>query len=306
MDPPEWYKRPLVAEIADIFGHPKPVEIVTEKQFDYGQDRLQVLARSPWHEMETRRDSFYLMDLAYCGLQQDLFDYAFPGFLIRWWEGLVAQASAAHGETDIYFAIWHGQVFNKMMPLERRTRVMEWMTRAFIDALDAWSGWTTWQYSEGTNHHFLWTFNSLGRTLPVTPSLWKQMSNVSTPGRAQFWILIGTGLAYPTNEVPWIPPWTPDGGGGGVYIEESDDQIYTAGYLSENVDFLRQELTLESLRQRIEEGLQLVLDDQGRLASEDILLRLRTSPDYMLRKLQWLNRRLGIPDLDAEADEPMN
>lgn len=244
---PEFYDRPMVRRLQEIFGFPEAPSKVTEQQFDYLQDELDALARLQWHQIGASELSIYLMDLCYATLQQELFDYLFPTALIRWWEGLLSRTGGPEGACDFYRAVDHGAALYKMMNVERQQQVCHWMVDAYMDGVDAWGGLlsTAYRGPGGPNdlHGPLWSFNSLGKSVPILEAILERLMDVSTLGRAQWWLVFASGLIWRENECPAVPPWTSDGGGGGIYLLEEDSAIYDHGYLSENHRAFRDQIT---------------------------------------------------------------
>lgn len=220
--------------MARIFGDPSPPRKITEKQFDDAQADLVATASKPWHQIDQSDYWHYLLDLCYVELQQDLFDYLFPAFLIKWWEGQLDRRGGPESECDFYRAIDHGEVFTKMMGETRRNEVFHWIVDAYMDGVDAWDGHLSVAYvKDGPDnlHGPLWSFNALGQSVPVLSALIERLSEVSTIGRAQWWLVLGSGILWKENECPAIPSWTPVGGGGGVYLTGSAASIFDHGYL---------------------------------------------------------------------------
>src|SRR5579862_7661388 len=96
-------------------------------------------------------------------------------------------------------------------------------------------------------HFMLWTFNSLGQTVPILETVLDWLSDDMSVGKARWWLVLCAGLCYSVNGVPWIAPWSTDCGGGGVYLLEASTPIFDAGFLAENVNACRELLTLRSL-----------------------------------------------------------
>jgi hypothetical protein len=61
-----------------IFSFPEPPQDVWERQFDYCEEELSRIARTPWEQFDFDDLWYYHHDLAYVELQPDLFNYLFP------------------------------------------------------------------------------------------------------------------------------------------------------------------------------------------------------------------------------------
>lgn len=257
----DFYDRPLVVRIREIFGNPTPPAKVTEAQFDDFQDYLEKTASKPWHEIDQEDYWHYLLDLKYQPLQQDLFDYLFPAFLIKWWEGMQNRTGGPEAETDFYAAIDGGNVINQMMNNERQKQVLHWMVDAYMDSVDSWSGHLSVSYSAlGPDdlHGPLRAFNALGQSVPITRAILEGLSDLSSVGRAQWWLVFCSGIIWEHNKCPAVQPWTMQGGGGGIYATFSDSSIYTHGYLPENLSAFCELVSYDLLVSMLEQTAQIL------------------------------------------------
>ncbi|MBX3118185.1 MAG: hypothetical protein KF784_03905 [Fimbriimonadaceae bacterium] len=295
-----WYARPFVAEITEIFGYPKPPDVVTEEQVDGCQRKLEILSSKPWHEIE-RSDYWYcLMDWAHAPLQRELFDYLCPGILIHWRDFTFNAESWPAGEIDIYRAMYRGEVLWRMMDQNRREAVLDWMHDGFIEGVDNWSGKLEWTQHGGrdTCHFFLWTFHALGQCSLITARIWETLSNVKTSGRAQFWIVLATGIAYPINSAPFVVHTSSNRIGTGVVLNQSESEIHDAGLIAENVDYLQERLTLDFLAERLKDSLATDLYAFEKEIVHQIMSQLSMGRGYAQAKLDWYLSTLRKPYLD--------
>ena len=88
-----------------IFGNAEPPRQVWEKQFDYHDDELQRLAATPYREIERRKLSYYLEDLAFVELQPELFRYLFPVCLMEWHDSLRENRTCGRGLAEFHYAM---------------------------------------------------------------------------------------------------------------------------------------------------------------------------------------------------------
>jgi hypothetical protein len=300
-----FYERPMVRRLVEIFGDPKPPAKVTEDQFDGFQKELEALARKAWHEISREDYWYYLMDLAYVPLQQDLFDYLFPALLIRWWEGQLDRTGGPQGETDFYRALYKGEVIYRMMDEDRRRAVLTWIVDAYEEGVDEWSGKLSTVYNPNgpdNLHGPLWSFHALGQSLPVIPQIFPRLASIKTEGRAQWWLVLLTGLAYRTNTCPYIPPWTPVGGGGGVYVLESATAAYDNGYLPQNLELIRSALTVPLLLSMLSTAKERLSGPIKRDWAEAIESRIHENRQQFARRLTLFLEYLGEHDLGGRQD----
>ena len=295
----------MVVRLAEIFGHPQPPAKVTQKQFDGFQTELEELSRKPWHEIGRDDYWYYLLDLCYVPLQQDLFDYVFPAFLIRWWEGQLNRMGGPESETDFYRAIEHGECFYSRMSDARREAVYAWMTDAYVEGIDAWSGSLSVTHSSGGPddlHGPMWSLHALGQSVPIIPAIWDQLCQIRTAGRAQFWLVLIAGIAFPPNACPWVPPWTPTEGGGGVYAIGSCADI-GHGYLSTNLEFIKSRATAELLASLLNTAVARFIHPVEREWAIAVTERVRVDPTEFHRRLDRFLEFLGKPHLGSATDD---
>ncbi len=298
-DPRAYYHRPFVQEIVQIFGDPTPPAKITEKQFDYWQKGLEDLVAKKWHEIESL--SYYLMDLKYVDpLQADLFDYLFPVCLITWRDGIEQRKNLPHGECDFYSAVDRGNIYHRMLSPKMRKQVFDWMVRVFM-----W-GVSTIRSEEceaiglrnDNLHYFHWTFNAIGESTPITGDILRELSRVTNPGIARYWLTFASGLCWDEQKVPWISPWTPDLGGGGVYLLESNAEIFEHGFLESNLAAYSEFLTRERIKTLLEQA-----DEQDILQEEHervrlCLTRMHSMKDAFDARLKWFIAGLPLGSLD--------
>ncbi len=299
----------MVDRLFRIFGEPTKPESYRQDQFDEADEALRRTANKAWHEIDQTDYWHYLMDLCYVELDQDLFDYLFPAFLIRWWEGMLNRTGGPESECDIYRAIDHGQVMTKMMDADRRSEVLSWMVDAYMEGVDAWGGQLSVAYSSnGPNdlHGPLWYFHALGQSVPIIDSILGRLADVCTEGRAQWWLVFASGLIWNEDEAPMIPPWTPDGGGGGVYILESAASIYNHGYLGEHHAAIKDRLTYEFVHSRLCLAGQILQSTPQKEWSQLAVEEMRKSPEYIELRIVRFMELLSEPDLGGVLNNPLD
>lgn len=298
----------MVTRLKKIFGNPESPKFVVQKQFDGAQASLEKTSRKAWHEIDQSDYWHTLLDICYVDLQQDLFDYLFPALLIRWWEGQMSRKGGPESECDFYRAIDHGQVFIKMMDSSRSKEVFSWMTDAYLAGIDEWSGKLSVAYDpNGANdlHGPLWSFHALGQSVPITHLIVKGPGEVSTEGRAQWWLVFATGLVWNENQCNELPIWTPESGGGGVYITESEASIFDHGFLTPNLHAACEFFTMERVRKCLEMSVDLIPSfphgDWAKLALEEFW----ADPQKIEIRLQNYLKLLALPNLGGFRQNPL-
>lgn len=235
-----------------IFGNPKPVANVTERQFDYNDDKLQELGRTPFQDIDFDDLWYYHHDLAHVELQPDLFAYLFPVCLMDWHQTLLANQPCSHGDSEFHYGIVSGNVLSKMLNEQQRDKVFEVFEDSMLHRLDAERGF---QYVGSGTPAYAWMsrLNSLGIFLPTFPRLWQKWWVIESPGHAVCALQYCSGLMYFEGENPLFGKWTEAEGGGGPYLCENDSYFYDRGWMEQNVTFLSGYLT----PQRVTEVVQL-------------------------------------------------
>jgi hypothetical protein len=306
----DFYDRPMVKRLNEMFGYPKPQKWITQESFDdYSGSALDKTARKQWHEIGQEDYWHYLLDMCYVDLQQSLFDHLFPAFLIRWWEGLLDRAGGPESECDFYRAMDAGQVFMKMIDETRREKTYAWMVDAYMEGVVAWSGkLSTRRVPNGPDdlHGPLWSFHALGQSVPITGMILEGLAEVGTQGHAQWWLVLASGIVWDQNKCPFVPPWTPKEGGGGIYITQSATSIYEHGYLDENLEALRSRLTYDHLLEMMRRSVGLLeggpLGEWARMA----VARLAADPEGIKKRIERLVELLELPDLGGVlVDSPL-
>lgn len=265
-DPITWQR------LRAIFGHPKLVMNVTEHQFDYDDDKLQEMGRTPHEEIDFGDLWYYHHDLAYVELQPELFAHLFPVCLMDWHRTLLANQSCSHGDSEFHYGIIRGDIFAKMLTSKQREEVEAVFRDSMLYRLDQERGF---QYDGMHTPAYGWMFrlNSLGLFSSELPALWQEWWSVGTPGRAVAALQYCSGLMYFDGENPLFERWTPDKGGGGPYLWGHDSLVHDRGWTGDNVDFIREFVTKERVTKVVQQAaLALQGEPEGdmafRIASE--------------------------------------
>ncbi len=228
-----------------IFDNPEPPERVWQRQFDYCDEKLEQLARTPYYEIDFSDLWYYHHDLAYMELQPDLFAYLFPVCLMDWHESLMQNMPCSHGDSEFHFGVRHGNVFEKMLTPEQRTAVAEFFRDSFLARLDVETHIFPQNVDEKSAFTWLWRFNSLAFILPTIDVVWNAWWSLETTGRAIAAIQYLSGLMY---HRPWL--------------REHDGHHFSYGWLEENVTFLERTLTVEFVHQQFAQAVARLKDHQ--------------------------------------------
>jgi hypothetical protein len=296
----------MVKRLTEVFAYPSSPQIITEAQFDYMPKLLIETARKPWHEIGRSDYWAYLLDLCYVDLQQDLFDYLFPAFLIKWWEGqLSRRGGPSSGETDFYRAIDTGQCLFKMMDDGRRSQIFAWMIDAYIEGVDAWGG----SLSTDIGDHYedepfnldgpLGSFSSLGQSVPIINGAIDNLLDVSSLGRAQWWLVFASILAWDKEPCPFLPEYLgPDGCPISLSCRESG--ISSHGYLDSNLLAFKQKISYSAVKTSLSKSLAYLRNTPHSDWTSSTLAKIKTDETICAERLTRLVLEMSQPDLGLD------
>jgi hypothetical protein len=182
------------------------------------------------------------------------------------------------------------------------------MADAYMEGVDAWSGHLSVAYrASGPDnlHGPLWSFNALGQSIPIIAPILDRLAEVSTEGRAQWWLVLATALIWNENTVPTIPGWTPSRGGGGVYVQESAAAIYGHGYLEENHSAIASRLNYELVLNSLKRADAILNSSPHQAWSLLTLEELQKNPDRISLRINRLLDLLAMPDLGGVLENPL-
>ncbi len=234
----------------DVLGEAPRPSVVWQKQFDHDDETLRKLARLNWDEASDADLWCYIHDLTYVELQPDLFRHLFPRCLKFWYDTLQRNESAERGDADFHRALVHGAILTKMMSNDELARVFAFFVDGFLDRLDQEDDFKYERPGEACQA-WIGRFNSLGIVAPIIPDIWKQWWALGSRGQAIACIKYASGLIYLKGENPIYVSWTPEKGGGGPYLTESDASIFDQPWLPANLSFLGETLTSDYVAERV-------------------------------------------------------
>ena len=232
-DPVTWQR------LREIFGHPEPVRTVTERQFDYFDDQLQALGRTPYEEIDFGDLWYYHHDLAYVELQPELFAYLFPVCLMDWHRSLLANEVCSHGDSEFHYGIIQGNVLDKMLTQAQRVQVEALFRDSMLYRLDQERGFPS-DGQQITAYGWMARFNSLGLLSLAVRNLWQTWWATESHGHAVAALQYCSGLMYYEGENPLFDLWCSGRNFGGPFLWENDARVHDRGWSHENVDFIRE------------------------------------------------------------------
>lgn len=227
-----------------IFGNPRPPRAITEQQFDYDDDALGRLARTPHEQIDFRDLWYYYHDLAAVELQPDLFDYLFPACLMHWHVSLMLDQACGMGDIDFHDALLRGNVLGKMVSSGRREVIFEFFRDSFLERLDAERGFVC-SSPRNLESGWLARINTMGCLMPRIDLLWESWWSLATPGQAVAALKYCSGLMYLGWENPLYGQFSRLVGAVCPYLYHGDSGIIRLGWMRENLDYLSATLTID-------------------------------------------------------------
>jgi hypothetical protein len=267
---------------------------VWERQFDYNDDVLRRLARTPYTEIEFGDLWHYHHDLAYVELQPDLFQYLFPVCLMDWHHSLTRNHACSHGDSEFHYGVRLGNVFEKMVSPQQRAAIYEFFRDSFLERLDAERGFV-YSGSQTPAYGWMHRFNSVGLVMPRIDILWGPWWSLDTPGRAVAALQYCSGLMYPEGANPLFAAWTADHGGGGPYLWGNDSLALDAGWMQENIDFLTATLTPAYVEDKVASAVARLKGEPEWQKARQLEIDLPTTRDRLARRVTELPILLGRP-----------
>jgi hypothetical protein len=233
-----------------IFDNPRPPQTVTERQFDYANEVLDQLARTPHTQIDFHDLWYYHHDLASVELQPDLFDYLFPACLMYWHVSLMLNKSCGGGDIEFHQAIQQGNILEKMVTPERRNLIYEFFRDSFLERLDAERGFAC-SSPRDLEDGWLSRFNVLGCVIPRIDLLWNAWWSLETPGRAVAALEYCSGLMYLGWDNPLYRHISRFVGQVWPMLDDNPSRIPEDGWMRVNLDFLSATLTAEFVQAHI-------------------------------------------------------
>jgi hypothetical protein len=277
---------------------PVPPQQVWERQFDGNDAALKRLARTTWESIRHRDLGEYFLDLTFVDeLQDDLFRYLFPACLMYWHESLQRNESCEGGGTDFHLALHRGRILDRMLTPAQRDRVGHFFLDSFLDRLDAERLDPTCPESAKA-YGWIGRWNSLAMVTPLTATLWDAWWSLGSPGHAWAALEYVSLLMYFRWENPLFPSAADKPGMNTPSLFDDDSYIFLdrVGWLPENAAFLRRQVTVDYLAERIAAAA-------GLLAGEpEAELARRVADDFGERAPTVEDRLAELPVQLSEGD----
>lgn len=285
-----------------IFGHPPPPSIVWERQFDGFDQELARLAQTEWQIIQWEELWYYLHDLAYVELQPELFHYLFPVCLKFWRDSLMQNQPAAIGDAEFHYALHHGKSLERMVTPAQREAIYRFLHDAVMERLDAERGFT---YTGASTPAYAWMqrFNSLGCVAPVIEIVWTSWWKFDSIGKAVAALQYASGFIYLRGDNPIFGMWTPEHGGGGPYLTENDAHIFDAGWLQENLDFLRRTLSAAYIQNKLQWAVNRLQGEPEALIAAQVAQDAWAQEDVMTIRIEDLIEGLSNSSPDESWRE---
>lgn len=280
--------------LRSMFGDPKAPQQVWERQFDYSDDVLKRLACTRWEEIDFSDLWYYHHDLAYVELQPELFAYLFPVCLMDWHDSLSQNCSCSHGDSEFHYGVHRGRVFEKMVTPDQIHGIHEFFRDSFLVRLDQERGFV-YQASRTPAYGWMARFNSLGLVMPRIDLLWNAWWLLDTPGRAVAAIQCLSGLMYFEGENPLFGRWNPEEGGGGPSLLANDSYIHDAGWMEENVRFLRETLNEDFVTEKLGQAVEMLRGEPEYPQAEKIRHALAERMEIVESRVKELPLLLSAP-----------
>lgn len=216
-----------------IFGDPLPVLRVWEPEFDYADQQLQQIAATDWRQItQGQLSSYYVLNLVWHEpLQPDLFRYLFPLCLAEWHETVLTDADDGFFAETFQRALRRAYLWQDMMSSVERLQVSCFLRETLLARMDRESdffspmGW-------------LESLNNLAGITADISVVWLDWWQMDTPGRAVCALQYSAQLIYPPEHNPlWREQW----------YDWRLPLTDSGPWLTENVAFLRQQLTPDEL-----------------------------------------------------------
>lgn len=294
--------RITLQRMVDVLGHaPKPAKVL-QKQFDSFDGQLVEMAKWDWDKIPQDFLWYYILDLTYVELQPDLFRFAFPRCLKLWYDSLMDDQEAAHGEAEFHNALVKDNLRKMFSPLE--WSALEIFFRdGLLDRIDTQTklrraGQVVTQ-ERRPKDGWLRRFNSLGIICSIS-DIWEHWWKIDHRGKARCAILYASGLIYGGKDNILYGEFTPKVGGGGPYLTEDDASIFDHAWRPENLEYLSSHLSADYLLTKVSEAVNFLEGKDEIALGRDVENDIRREATLIDAKISILISELGKLTLEKE------
>lgn len=290
-----------------VLGRAAKPETVSEQQFDYFNDELRKMARMDWDQVPDDHLWYYFHDLAYVELQPDLFRHLFPACLRYWYDTLMRSEDASLGDSDFHYGLMRGKVLEKMLSERERRALYNFFRDGFLDRIETESGLAL-EHSHDplcnrAANAWIFRLNSLGIVAPVIQPIWEEWWQVDHPGKAACAVMYASGLTYLKGENPIFGTWTRDRGGGGPYLTEFDGSLFDWSWLTENLCFLRETLSVDYVIRKLAQAAEALSNRPGASVARQVAEDAPSKRDVIELRIGDLLDNLGRVHLSKDLWE---
>lgn len=252
---------------------------IWQKAFDYDDRHLhRLISLEPDEEPNFVDLNNYCLDFEYLPVQPDLFRCLLPLCLSAWRKDLL-------GETDnygsfvehFYSAFPESKTFTQLLSPTETLSVSYFFKQSILDEINSQNA-LEFCGEESSAYRWFQGLTTYGVVFPDISELWQEWWTIQNAGQAYAAIQYFSCLIYDDDfENPIFRPWThADGGGAPVLWQRHPKDCWQ----SENIEFLRQELNIESIGNIIEHAL----------------IKLRTAAEFAIAQNVSIDfaKRIGI------------
>lgn len=294
-------------QIREVFGNVAPPKRIWEKQFDDFDAELAEIGQKEWQCITEGDLWYYLHDLSYMELQPDLFAHLFPVCLNFWYDSLMRNEGASRGDADFHLSLRRGQILTKMVTLEQREFVYEFMRNGLIDRIEKERGFR-YTGRSAPAYGWMFRFNSLGIIAPIVDRIWESWWQLDHPGKAVCAVMWASGLVYEQWENPLFGAFgalNETHGGGGPYLVSNDTEIYDAGWMPHNLNFLRSTLNVDYIQTKLALAAAALQGEPEQPVALEVASQARERPELIESRMAALFQGLNTTVEEWLADSEL-
>jgi hypothetical protein len=230
-------------------GAMRPPEGITQEAFEGDLGHLRRLAQLRPGERADPNDLWeYVHDLRNTQVQGPLFVYLLPFCLQALRDDLRGLREGYGGLVEhLYPVLADQRVFDQYLNDGQREAASEFIRQAILEEIDDQRG-LSHTGSRSRPYRWVRALTTYGVLRPDAHRLWTAWWSLGTVGRSVAAVQYISCLMYAERENPVFAQWTPDAGGGPPCLWDFEGHLYTHRWLKPNVDFLRGNLSVHSVR----------------------------------------------------------